>query len=108
VLGFGFWVLGVGVRGWTCSLKMPQFLARRSLRSMPSLRGNAPSMITASAPVNASCLRFGGGAFSGGGEVRDVSNSWRCLRVQVEGLIFGQAAVGREPLVLCLISPLLD
>mmetsp|Transcript_24977 Transcript_24977/g.59605 ORF Transcript_24977/g.59605 Transcript_24977/m.59605 type:complete len:220 (+) Transcript_24977:367-1026(+) len=37
-----------------CSLKMPQFLARRSLRSMPSLRGNAPSMITASAPVNAS------------------------------------------------------
>jgi hypothetical protein len=38
-----------------CSLKIPQFLARRSLRSMPSLRGNAPSMTTASAPVNATC-----------------------------------------------------
>ena len=39
----------------TCSLKMPQFFSRRSLRSMPSLRGKAPSITTASAPVNAVC-----------------------------------------------------
>mmetsp|Transcript_33042 Transcript_33042/g.104483 ORF Transcript_33042/g.104483 Transcript_33042/m.104483 type:complete len:204 (+) Transcript_33042:255-866(+) len=36
-----------------CSLKIPQFFSRRSLRSIPSLRGKAPSMITASAPVKA-------------------------------------------------------
>mmetsp|Transcript_17833 Transcript_17833/g.36562 ORF Transcript_17833/g.36562 Transcript_17833/m.36562 type:complete len:245 (+) Transcript_17833:69-803(+) len=41
------------LRSSPCSLKMPQFLVRRSLRSMPSLRGKAPSMITKSAPVNA-------------------------------------------------------
>jgi hypothetical protein len=48
VLGIGCWVLGVfllgvwcrvlAIRGWTCSLKMPQFLARRSLRSSDSPR----------------------------------------------------------------------
>mmetsp|Transcript_29100 Transcript_29100/g.73738 ORF Transcript_29100/g.73738 Transcript_29100/m.73738 type:complete len:263 (-) Transcript_29100:230-1018(-) len=36
---------------WT--LKMLQFFSRRSLRSMPSLRGKAPSMMTASAPAKA-------------------------------------------------------
>mmetsp|Transcript_7394 Transcript_7394/g.14377 ORF Transcript_7394/g.14377 Transcript_7394/m.14377 type:complete len:261 (+) Transcript_7394:174-956(+) len=36
-----------------CCLKMPQFFSRRSLRSMPSLRGKAPSMMTASAPAKA-------------------------------------------------------
>mmetsp|Transcript_18337 Transcript_18337/g.47251 ORF Transcript_18337/g.47251 Transcript_18337/m.47251 type:complete len:218 (+) Transcript_18337:555-1208(+) len=37
-----------------CSVKMPPFLARRSLRSMPSLRGKAPTRMATSASTNAS------------------------------------------------------